>query len=154
MRRDLLLKVVSPAVFTLVLFLLLGYPVAFALAAVVAALQTASHAGHAAVAAPVAVAARDDGKLGGVCAAPGLAVGTLVLLAEQERAVPERPEAVAARRRGRARRGHARSPDRGCMVRRMLDDPGDIGYILARDPRPSDAVERRPHRWPGPCRPR
>ena len=71
-----------------------GEQAAEALAAVVAALQTASHAGHAAVAAPAPVQARDDGKLGGVCAAPGLAVGTLVLLAEQERAVPERGHGV------------------------------------------------------------
>ena len=64
-----------------------------ALAALVEALQTHTHAGHAPAPAAV-VANRDDGKLGGVCAAPGLAVGTLVLLAEQERAVPERGHGV------------------------------------------------------------
>lgn len=66
-----------------------------ALAALVEALQTHTHAGHAPAPAPAAVvASRDDGRLGGVCAAPGLAVGTLVLLAEQERAVPERGHGV------------------------------------------------------------
>ena len=70
-----------------------GDDAAAALAAVVAALQTPSHAGHAPAPAAV-VATRDDGKLGGVCAAPGLAVGTLVLLAEQARPVPERGHGV------------------------------------------------------------
>ncbi|SCK13662.1 phosphoenolpyruvate--protein phosphotransferase [Vogesella sp. LIG4] len=68
-----------------------------ALAAMLAAVQTRSEAGHAAAAVPqTTLAARSDGKLGGVCAAPGLAVGTLLLLAEQDRAVPERGAGVEA----------------------------------------------------------
>lgn len=72
-----------------------GEQAQLALAEMIAALETASHAGHkeaAVVAAPVQ--ARDDGKLAGVCAAPGMAVGTLVLLAEQERSVKERGDGV------------------------------------------------------------
>ncbi|MEQ6289825.1 phosphoenolpyruvate--protein phosphotransferase [Vogesella sp. GCM10023246] len=67
-----------------------------ALAAMLAAVETRSEAGHAAAPLPAStLAARSDGKLGGVCAAPGLAVGTLVLLAEQDRTVPEHGTGVA-----------------------------------------------------------
>ncbi|WP_374498224.1 phosphoenolpyruvate--protein phosphotransferase [Vogesella indigofera] len=74
-----------------------GAQAAEALAAMLVALQTATAAGHApaAVTAPVsAPAARSDGKLGGVCAAPGMAVGTVVLLAQQERVLDERGHGV------------------------------------------------------------
>ncbi|MFC3627539.1 phosphoenolpyruvate--protein phosphotransferase [Vogesella amnigena] len=68
-----------------------------ALAAMLAALQTRSEAGHAVATVPeTTIATRNDGKLGGICAAPGLAVGQLVLLAEQDRAVPERGAGVEA----------------------------------------------------------
>ncbi|MDC7691673.1 phosphoenolpyruvate--protein phosphotransferase [Vogesella indigofera] len=80
-----------------------GAQAAEALAAMLAALQTATTAGHAPaastapVSAPVtALAARSDGKLGGVCAAPGMAVGTVVLLAQQERVLDERGHGVEA----------------------------------------------------------
>lgn len=81
-----------------------GAQAAEALAAMLAALQTATAAGHApatAITAPVtapatALAARSDGKLGGVCAAPGMAVGTVVLLAQQERVLDEHGHGVEA----------------------------------------------------------
>ncbi|RKQ53292.1 phosphocarrier protein HPr /phosphoenolpyruvate--protein phosphotransferase /PTS system IIA component (Glc family) [Vogesella indigofera] len=72
-----------------------GAQAAEALAAMLAALQTATAAGHVPVAAAVtAPAARSDGKLGGVCAAPGMAVGTVVLLAQQERVLDERGHGI------------------------------------------------------------
>ena len=74
-----------------------GEDAAAALAAMLAAVQTRSEAGHTAAPVPeTTISARNDGKLGGVCAAPGLAVGTLVLLAEQDRTVPERGAGVEA----------------------------------------------------------
>lgn len=77
-----------------------GAQAAEALAAMLAALQTATAAGHAPAApvtAPVtALAARSDGKLGGVCAAPGMAVGSVVLLAQQERVLDEHGHGVEA----------------------------------------------------------
>ena len=68
-----------------------GEAAAEALDALVGALQTATSAGHrdAPVTATV-VQTRTDGKVAGVCAAPGMAVGTLVQLTSQERAVNER----------------------------------------------------------------
>jgi len=74
-----------------------GAQAAEALAAMLVALQTATAAGHVPAAAAVtAPAARSDGRLGGVCAAPGMAVGTVVLLAQQERVLDERGHGVEA----------------------------------------------------------
>lgn len=67
-----------------------------AIEAMVALLQTHSVADHGVTAAtPTTVLPRDDGRLGGVCAAPGLAIGTLVQLANQDREVPESGAGVA-----------------------------------------------------------
>lgn len=125
-----------------------GLQAAEALAAMLAALQTATTAGHAPaastapVSAPVtALAARSDGKLGGVCAAPGMAVGTVVLLAQQERVLDERghgiaPELAALTRalaqvqqavaqdvaQAEARGAHAESEIFGAHLA-LLDDP-------------------------------
>ncbi|MDC7702333.1 phosphoenolpyruvate--protein phosphotransferase [Vogesella indigofera] len=78
-----------------------GAQAAEALAAMLAALETATAAGHAPAAAVVttpvtAPAARSAGRLGGVCAAPGMAVGTVVLLAQQERVLDEHGQGIAA----------------------------------------------------------
>ncbi|MDC7705361.1 phosphoenolpyruvate--protein phosphotransferase [Vogesella indigofera] len=76
-----------------------GAQAAEALAAMLAALETATAAGHAPAAVTTSVtapAARSDGRLGGVCAAPGMAVGTVVLLAQQERVLDEHGHGIAA----------------------------------------------------------
>ncbi len=125
-----------------------GAQAAEALAAMLAALETATVAGHAPaastapVSAPVtALAARSDGKLGGVCAAPGMAVGTVVVLAQQERVLDEcghgiAPELAALTRalaqvqqavaqevaQATARGAHAESEIFGAHLA-LLDDP-------------------------------
>lgn len=76
-----------------------GPDAARALDALVGLLQTHSAADHDAPAKPgVAQAVPEDGRLAGVCAAPGLAIGPVVQLAAQEPRLAEAGQGVAAER--------------------------------------------------------